>query len=309
MKVLTLQNEKNIWTQIFPNFSDNHYVFVLPPVNILGDAYIALGFIKAFEDLTGLEVLVAASANHASHRKAILLHGIAAHKVAYIDFSSFRVIASLYTNGPFYRYLEGYPEKKLWASRVAKVIHPGFGTGDLEWASKGIQLFDLYRILLGLGPRAKFQHHVASHQDELQAEVLFSKHKLRRGRTVVVFPDANSIAGIEMEVVRSLVEEFQRCEFDVIVDSNKEEFSDIVPVTYIDLRLVVPFLNICGFAVITRSGMADITLQSAAQKLILYPNKMLQSVYSNIKEGRDIFELIISGSEDWAEVTRRFTRS
>jgi hypothetical protein len=305
MRILTLDDERKIWTQAFLGFSENHFVFVLPAANILGDAYLALGFAKAFEASRGLEVVVAASANHSSHRKAIHLYNIPAHKVAYLDNDSFRFVTSVYTNGPFYRYLNGYPEKQMSASRIGKVIHPGFGSSDIDWAAKGIQLFDLYRILLGIGPRALFHHHENSVHHVLQANALFAELKLRKGKTVVVFPDAFSLSGIKKDVFLSIIKEFQICGFDVLVDSKDEEFSDIALRTFIDLPLIVPFLNLCGFSVINRSGMADITLKSTAKKWILYPNKLLQSVYSNSKEGENIVDVTASNSQEWSDIFQK----
>ena len=95
---------------------------------------------------------------------------------------------------------------------------------------------------------------------------------LEPGKTVVLFPHANTVEALPMELWEEFARHLREMGFSVC--TNAEQGGEVVPGTY---RVFVPYKDIrsfvekAGYFVSLRSGMCDILADTECRKFILYP--------------------------------------
>jgi hypothetical protein len=305
MHNLSIYSELNLWNQIFPEFTLEDYVFILPPANILGDSYIPLGFIESFEKYRRKKVYIAASGYLSAHKKAIDLFSFDTNKVQFLEKESFDMITEIYCNGPYIIFLDK-THKRFFANQLASIVHPGFGSDVINWIQKGISLYDLYKIHLNLDSKIIFNHHQYTSQQDSRALELFNQFELKLKKSVIIFPDTNSIKWNNIEFINDLVDLLIYNDFNVIIDSNNPLFLKKFNVIQLELGIIVPFMNLCGFSVILRSGMADVTNGSSSKRAILYPSHNHKSIFTLSSIESDLIEVVYEENNDWLDSVFNF---
>jgi hypothetical protein len=163
---------------------------------------------------------------------------------------------------------------------------------------------------LSLDCYAPFQSHEVREVDRLDAEKLFHDWGFRKGASVVIFPDAHNIKWFNLSHLAACIELLRQVGLDVIVDTSNPEFSTIAKTSHLDLKTIVPFMDLCGHSVIVRSGMADLTIGSAAKRVILYPDDVRKNLFSIAEHGGDLVEIAALEMHEWATlITNYFARA
>ena len=70
-------------------------------------------------------------------------------------------------------------------------------------------------------------------------------------------------------------------------------------VIQLELGIIVPFMNLCGFSIILRSGMADVTNGTSSKRAILYPSHSDKSIFTLSSIGSDLIEVVYEETNDW----------
>jgi len=292
VRILPLTDELTLWQRVFPSITIDDQVFILPPTESIGDSYIPLGFIPAYQAQQHRRVFVAASARFRSHRRMLELFGPAIERLQYLDDSSYDYVVDVYNNGPYFRVNKDQP-RLTGANKLANVVHPGFGSNAVSWMDRRLPIFDIYRIHLGLDRLARFSPHPVS-QDSAQAAALrFDELGLRAGQTVILYPDVRTVTGVGPAEIEQCVARCRALGLDAVIDSERAAYSAWAPVVRLSLDQIVPFMDQCGHALIVRSGMADLSLASSARRVILYPNTRMIDTFSIVEHGGQVGEFSI----------------
>jgi len=302
---LSINAEFNLWNQIFPEFTIDDYIFILPPANIIGDTYIPLGFIKSFEKYRRKKVYIAASGYLSAHKKVINLFSFESNKVKFLDQQSFQIVTEIYCNGPYIVFLDKI-DKRFFANQLASIVHPGFGSDAINWIQKGISLYDLYKIHLNLDSNIVINYHHSTSLQDSKALQLFNDMGLKSQKTVIIFPDTNTIKWNSIEFINDLAELLINNNFKVIIDTNNSRSFNNFKNTQLELGVIVPFINLCGFSIILRSGMADITNGSSSKRVILYPSHTYKSTFTLASLGTDLIELVHEENNGWIDSLLNF---
>ena len=297
MHNLSINFELNLWSQVFPEFTIDDYVFVLPPTNILGDSYIAMGYIDSFEKYRRKKVFIAASVNLSAHKKITDLHTGMLGKLRFLDKKSFEIITEIYCNGPYIVYTD-INNKRFFANQLASIVHPGFGSDAINWIQKGISVYDLYKIHLNLNSNVIFENHLNTDLQNLSALELFNKLNFKIKKTVIIFPDTHSIKWNNIQFIDDLANILIANDYDIIVDSNNTINFPNFNTIKLELGLIVPFMNLCGFSIILRSGMADVTNGSISRRVILYPSNSDKVTFKLPSARGNVIELVHGDGND-----------
>lgn len=114
-------------------------------------------------------------------------------------------------------------------------------------------------------------------EDEKIVEEFFAEHGLRKGKTVIVAPYANTIANPSKEFWKSLVCELQKRGYTVCTNSSGDESEPAVEGTK---AVLFPFditlraIEYGGAFIGLRSGLCDFIASAKGRKVILYPDRI-----------------------------------
>jgi hypothetical protein len=304
VRILPLTDELTLWQRVFPLISLDDQVFILPPTESIGDSYIPLGFIPAYQAQQHRRVFVAASARFRSHRRMLALFGPAIERLQYLDDASYDYVIDVYNNGPYFRVNQDEP-RHTGANKLANVVHPGFGSNAVGWLDRGLPIFDVYRIHLGLDRLARFSPHPVSQESALAATQRFDELGLHAGQTVILYPDVRTVTGVGPAEIEQCVARCRALGLDVVIDSERDAYSVSAPVIRLPLAEIVPFMDRCGHALIVRSGMADLSLGSTARRGVLYPSMKMIQTFSILEHGGAVGEFSIDQA-GWVDALTGF---
>lgn len=144
---------------------------------------------------------------------------------------------------------------------------------------KHINLSDNYYYgMFGLEGEVRLKHPdniYCSKTSESIVDDKFDMMKLRRGKTVVIFPDAKSVSGLSKIFWRKLISRIKDAGYDVCVNTNKEEeYCNIAKVFNCGLLEIKEFVEKAGTMVSLRSGICDLLSMTKCKKIILYPDRI-----------------------------------
>jgi len=244
---------------------------------------------------------VAASSNISAHKKVIDLFFNFYNRIRYLDKSSFELVTEIYCNGPYFIFLDN-KEKRYFANKLASIIHPGFGSNTISWIQNGLSIYDLYRIHLNLDSTITFNYHLVSENQKLIALELFNKLKLKPNKTILLFPDSHTLKWHNNDFITELIKYFEHLNYDVIIDSNNSKYASESRTTQLELGIIVPFMDLCGFSIILRSGMADLTNGTHSKRAILYPTESYMSTFSLSDNGWNLIELVPNDNINWFDL-------
>lgn len=112
--------------------------------------------------------------------------------------------------------------------------------------------------------------------DEEKAKALFSEYGLKRDKTIILAPYANSIKENYSDVFGNIAKYFLDRDFVVCtncVGENEKPIKDTIPIAF-PLDMIGRIIELSGIFIAVRSGLCDIVSNVKAMKIILYPNDL-----------------------------------
>ncbi|MCR4717167.1 MAG: hypothetical protein K5656_08295 [Lachnospiraceae bacterium] len=104
------------------------------------------------------------------------------------------------------------------------------------------------------------------------ADDIFTDNSLRKGRTVLLSPYANTITKISDDFWIKLAKELKALDYDVVTNvSGDEESIEGTMGLFVPYKQIISFLDDAGYFVGVRSGLCDIICSSRAKMAVLYP--------------------------------------
>jgi len=169
---------------------------------------------------------------------------------------------------------------------------------------KDFNLFDMYRVILNLPVDSEMAQPDFSVHDTGPIKDFLYQNDCDPGKTVMLFPSANSIKSVGkdfwIELILCLVENG----FKVIVNSeSKEGFFNHRNVINVNMNLTatVALCLVVESVIASRSGICDLLAMGDKKITVLYPsveaqkNLSLKAIFNKIKNST---ELVIDESED-----------
>jgi hypothetical protein len=68
-------------------------------------------------------------------------------------------------------------------------------------------------------------------------------------------------------------------------------------------------MDLCGFSIILRSGMADLTNGTYSKRAILYPTESYMSTFSLSNNGWNLIELVPNYNINWFNLIHKYFAS
>ena len=132
---------------------------------------------------------------------------------------------------------------------------------------------DTYKSYIGLNSLAMPARPVIKIKSRRNAKRKFYKLGLKAGKTVVIFPNANTHVIRNDDFWRNISAVLKSHGFSIISNSKRGE-KIISGIDYVDLEVdeLLPFVELAGYMISIRSGICDLLASSDATKFILYPD-------------------------------------
>lgn len=132
---------------------------------------------------------------------------------------------------------------------------------------------DTYKNYIGLNPFTMPARPRIGIKSRQNAKRKFHRLGLKVGKTVVIFPNANTHMIKNKGFWRKISAALKNHGFSVISNSKRGE-KNISGIDYVDLELneILPFVELAGYIISIRSGICDLLASSNATKFILYPD-------------------------------------
>lgn len=135
-----------------------------------------------------------------------------------------------------------------------------------------INMLDMYKyVFFKLPADAKFYYPQIAAVDKDIAE-LFEQQNLRKGKTVILAPYANTVIGYPQTFWIELADRLTEEGYDVCTNCNGTE-KEIIGTKRLEFKLEIAerVIDYAGYFIGLRSGFCDIICNSSARKVILYP--------------------------------------
>ena len=137
-------------------------------------------------------------------------------------------------------------------------------------------------------------------EDTLFVEQLFKERHLKKQKTVLLIPYANSLDNLPVEFWETLTKQLNARGYTVCTNSsgnNELPIRGSCPV-YIPYKELRPFLEMAGYSISFRCGLSDILSGIQHTKIVLYPKKEIYPVMGGISTVYDYFSLRKMGLSD-----------
>ena len=136
----------------------------------------------------------------------------------------------------------------------------------------GLDFLSLYlnTVFKGMSWEDADNFSVQTNEDEIKEYL--AEQCLEPGRTVVLFPYANTIEALPMELWEEFARHLREMGFSVC--TNVDAGGEVIPGTdrvFVPYKDIKAFVEKAGYLVSIRSGMCDILADSECRKFILYP--------------------------------------
>lgn len=262
----------------------------------IGDAYLVASLCKAFREQNGGRVVVACKA---AHRDLVTMFpGVD----EVID-----VAALAPCSAPQLTLRRG---ETFWAHPSTVRVRPDFAVAHGKMTDLA-----MYALILGLPPSTEASLPVVPAAWHHDAARFAERTEVDPGRTVLLFPTPSSWPSTDVAFWQLLMAKLLLVGFTVRVNDPTE----------LPLRLVIPFVEICGWAIGAQCGIMQMIVSSraACRKTIVtqsiagtayplpvadgvgLPYRLMRTVDGN---QYDVEERLIKGPEDWDRVTSRIAR-
>ncbi|MBP8969550.1 MAG: hypothetical protein KBG42_09755 [Lachnospiraceae bacterium] len=136
----------------------------------------------------------------------------------------------------------------------------------------GFHFTDLFvNAVFGHSPDVCSQKPSFSYDND-EIESLFDKYKLKKGKTVVLSPYANTLSLLPKWIWEDLTDDLIDKGYSVVTNCGcpgEIPVRGTIPV-FFDYSISVPFIEKCGYFVGIRSGLCDVISSARARKIIVY---------------------------------------
>ena len=186
------------------------------------------------------------------------------------------------------------------------IVHPYFfNNADFQKMGKNkLNIYGVYKKMLGIPNSIVSEVPIISKNASISSSKLFNELKLKKGHTVLIAPNANSIKEIPIEFWNALISQLLSKDIMVVINGGEFHHDHCVNVN-MNLSEVIPFVNLAGYFISIRSGLCDLVLSAKCTKIIIYPDGnsssgSIYSCYSIKKESRkgQVFEYIYKKTND-----------
>lgn len=143
---------------------------------------------------------------------------------------------------------------------------------------EGYNFMDTYRwYVLGLSEKIRFKKPVFRKLDDKMKRELEEKGIIK-DKTVVIAPEANSVTRLSEKFWNGVIKELEKRGFKVFVNciSKNNYAAENIFFSYWES---VPLIEFAGCFIAIRSGLCDIVSSAKAKKIILYPQKDVNTDY------------------------------
>lgn len=278
----------NIYNKILDKCGDIH-VFV-SPIKANGDIYMICSYIEVFAMKNNIENYILTVIGQACYRVAKLfsiknveiltqneteyithLHNLLPEKIS--------IVQPYFSHLNFYNYLDGY--KGLNFGSFFK-----YGIFGLSEEDKPKKPYMIYR------------------EDYLK--LFFKKNGLKKGKTVILSPFANSLPQIEEHFWVELAKRLNEKGWTVCTNSLGEDEPAIIGTTSIFFLFddAVAISEYAGAVVAIRSGLCEVVSNSNCKKIIIYPDKSCG--FGSVKDVYSIVNMGIAESKTTFEIENSF---
>lgn len=163
-------------------------------------------------------------------------------------------------------------------SKICQISMMGF---------KNLHLLDMYKFTFQLDCATELSLPQVPHNAITIARKRIIDYGLPLGKTVVLAPDFNSTPGINSinidDFWSNLAHRLITQGYTVVLMTNKDQdFLPQIPRVNFPLIEAIPFVEMCGWVIASRSGFCDLIATAKSKLTIIYPEQSLYSgtVYS-----------------------------
>ncbi len=244
----------------------------------IGDYMFVLTYLRAFRKAHGGPIILIMASGMRD------LASLFADEIDSAIFLERTDLRALRATTAFARFEPGDPIVTWW---------PAYGDGRIsafhDWPG-GLTIRDVARIMLRLAPSATVNSPVVPDETRESAVQLLAQHGLRPGRTVVLFPFANTAPRHPPAWWTSLADRLKTLDYDIAINADTphakvkhrdadnptatEAYGSLMSVgasVYMTKAQVVPFVEAAGAVILTQSGIGDLLAFANARKLIISP--------------------------------------
>ena len=153
------------------------------------------------------------------------------------------------------------------------VLNDGWLGDPLQWfrGYKGLNFEKMFRyFVFGFDDNVP---RILPQEKDYSSEIndFFQKHKLIKGKTVVLSPYSNTLFDLPDDVLESIVEHCRQQGFIPVTNcAGAEKPIAGTEAVFFPLTQAIAFMNAAGYFVGVRSGLCDIISSSSCKKVIIY---------------------------------------
>jgi|GEM_PF-5826494 len=157
------------------------------------------------------------------------------------------------------------------------VAHPIYALSEKEGidslGAEGVTLLTLYRRLLFINENNSLLSPNVSSNSVDSAEKRAREMNLRKGRTVILAPECNSIPQFPEKIWKKWIKEIRSEGWDICVLSHSPKYQfEKIPSFSCPLDEMIPLAEWCGRVISIRSGVCDLLSSAKCQLTVLYPH-------------------------------------
>lgn len=158
---------------------------------------------------------------------------------------------------------------------IVHMLHYGDGRLGAFMGHRGVNVLDVWRYILQLPLDAPAVAPTVWPELQAQAEATFAATGLPRGRTAVLFPKAYTTPPPADAYWVALARRLERAGWTVAtsVVGNEKPFEGTVPVRF-SIVETIPFVELAGWAIASRSGIADVFAYANCRKTVIYTRRI-----------------------------------
>lgn len=139
---------------------------------------------------------------------------------------------------------------------------------------------ELLKMSAGISSDAEVQHCQSKEINKIKAKELFSQLSLKRGKTVLLSPEAKTCDNLTEHFCQNICNELSDKGYDVFLNvTNPEKRNTCTKSALLPLGIAAPFCDLCGHVIAVRSGFCDIISSSDAKFHIIYPDQTFHDVF------------------------------
>lgn len=138
---------------------------------------------------------------------------------------------------------------------------------------KNIDFNTMFQRLVFKAENKKINSDIKIKQES--ADEYFEKYRLKKGKTILISPYANTTSKIPEDVWKSIIAKLIDNGYDVVtnIGTDEEEPLDNTIGLFIPYKYLIDFVNKAGGFIGVRSGLCDIISSTAAVMCVLYPEE------------------------------------